>query len=203
MSWLHRIGRPPPEAGTSDDVEDAGPAPVERAAPGIAALLEGFTEDGGLSVLDLGPASEPSFQLYAGFARRIRFADILANPPPSGGLTERLKALGSDPLPLYDLVLAWNILDRLRKEERSALVERLVRVSSPDARLYVLVDSSGRPDTCPLRFSLLDRDRVSQLPVGPEEPARPEILPAELERLLMPFRVCHAFTLRGEPVGLN
>jgi hypothetical protein len=170
---------------------------VERAAPGIAALLEGSTEDGTLSVLDLGSASESSFQLYAGFARRIRFADILANPPPTEGLAGTLEALGSHRLPLYDLVLAWNVLDWLRDEERRALIERLVQVTTPEARLYVLVDASGRPRTCPLRFSLLGRNRVSQEPVGLEEPARPEILPAELERLLMPFRVCHAFTLRG------
>jgi hypothetical protein len=168
----------------------------------VASLLDGIAADGTLSVLDLGPASQSSFQLYSGLARRIRFADVLVDPastddPSTKGFAARLEALGSDHDPQYDLVLAWNILDHLGAESRSALIARLANRTAPGARLYALVDASGRPETYPLRFSLLDRDRVLQQPVGPSRPSHPEILPAELERLLRPFRVCHAFTLRG------
>ncbi len=120
---MPRIGHPHSEAGSSDDAEETVPAPVERAAPGVASLLAGLTPDGSLSVLDLGSASESSFQLYAQFARRIQFADILVGPSCPEGFSARLEALGPDRHPQFDLVLAWNILVWLRKEDRPALVE--------------------------------------------------------------------------------
>jgi hypothetical protein len=39
-------------------------------------------------------------------------------------------------------------------------------------------------------------DRVVQQPLGDPVPAGPELLPAEVERLVRPFQVIHAFTLR-------
>jgi hypothetical protein len=196
VDLLRRIGLPPSEAGTSEDAEEVVPASVERAAPGVASLLEGLTADGTLSVLDLGSASESSFRLYAQFARRIRFADVLVGSSSPGGFPARLEALGPGCQAPFDLVLAWNILDWLRKEDRSALVERLVHLTTPEAKLYVLVDASERPNTYPHRFTLLDRDRVLQQPVGPSKPAHPQLLPAEVERLLTPFRVSQGFCLR-------
>ncbi len=196
MDRSRRGGSGSAGAGTSEDVEEAFPAPVERAAPGVASLLDGFEADGTHSVLDLGAASESSFRLYATFARRIRFADILADPSSFGSLSSRLDALGPGRQEAFDLVLAWNILDRLGEEGRSRLLARLVRVTTPEARLYVLVDASRRPSTYPLQFTLLDRDRVLQRSVGPPLPSHPELLPAEVERVLVPFKVSHAFTLR-------
>ena len=196
MVSLRRIRNPPSEARTSEDAEEALPAPVERAAPGVAALLDGLTADGGLSVLDLGSASESSFRLYAQYARRIRFADIRCHSSSPRGLPGRLEALGPDSRGHFDLVLAWNVLDWLGKDDRSALVERLVQLTTPEAKLYVLVDASEAPTAYPLSFTLLERDRVLQQPVGPSKPTHPQLLPAEVERLLMPFRVSQGFWLR-------
>jgi hypothetical protein len=103
-------------------------------------------------------------------------------PPPSGGL--------------YDLVLAWNLLDRLTPEEHGTLMDRLTELTSPQGRLYVLVDTSEESLAPPLRFELLDRSRVAHYPAGPPTGTRPPLLPAEVERILSPFRVEHAFTLR-------
>ena len=93
-------------------------------------------------------------------------------------------------------MLAWNLLDHLAPEERPPLVDRLTQLTAPGARLYVVVDGSREPNTRPLRFTLLDADRVCQQAVGPPHPAQPQLLPAEVERLLAPFRVVRAFTLR-------
>jgi hypothetical protein len=40
-------------------------------------------------------------------------------------------------------------------------------------------------------------DRVSVQVVGPPEAAQPALLPAPVERLLRPFTIMHAFTLRS------
>jgi hypothetical protein len=169
---------------------------VERPAPGIAAVFAGLREDGSHGVLDLGPASEGSFRLYSRFARRIRFADLLEAPLRGETWTEALRVLPEEVEGPFDLVLAWNLLDRVPPELRSPVVGRLAQVTAPGARLYVLVDGSREPLAHPLRFILTGTDRVCQQSLGDPYPAGHQLLPAEVKRLLAPFEVIHAFTLR-------
>ncbi len=170
---------------------------MERAAPGIAALFDGLSEDGSHAVLDLGPAVDSHLRLFSGFARRIRFAGLLPRRHGDEEWAEALRSLLPHPQQSYDLVLAWDLLDRLSHEARSPLIKRLTEVTAPGARLYMVVDASEEPTTQPFRFALLDTDRVSQWAVGQPEPAPRGLLPAQVERLLAPFEVVQAFTLRS------
>lgn len=197
MNWLRRFRRGPPREAAPAPPRETAPSRVERAAPGIAALFSGVREDGSHAVLDVGSGSEKSFSFYGRYARQIRFADLLKGPPAQGGTwSAALKAMPPPPEGFYDIVMAWNLLDRLKPSARGVFVERLADVTTLGARLYVLVDASGEPTPRPLSFSLLSTDRVSQKPVGPPHPAYPQLLPAAVERLLQPFEVVQAFTLR-------
>jgi len=196
VDWLRRIRRGPARNGAATVPEETVQAHIERAAPGVAALFAGVSEDESHAVLDFGAAAETSLRLYSGFARRIRFADLLTDTPHGEAWAAALRALPPHPDQPYDLVMAWNLLDCLAPEERPPLVERLTQLTASGARLYVVVDASGEPTSHPLRFTLPSVDRVGQQAVGPPRPAQPQLLPAEVERLLAPFRVVHAFTLR-------
>jgi hypothetical protein len=196
VDWLGRIRRPGQATTPAEEPEEAAQPPVDRAAPGIAALFADLREDGSHAVLDLGASARTKLGLYSRYARRIRFADLLSDPPRGPAWTEAFQGLRPHPQQLYDLVLAWNLLDRLPQEERPPLVRRLAQITTPDARLYLLVDASGEPTAPPLRFSLLDTETVRQEPIGPPAPTHPQLLPAEVERLLAPFEVVRAFTLR-------
>ena len=169
---------------------------MERGTPGIAALFSGLSEDGSHSVLDLGCAAEANLGLYARYSRRIRIADLLTDPPHGAALAPALEVLEHPPDHPYDCVLAWDVFDRLAPDERPLLVERLVHLTAPRARLYLLVDASGKPTTRPLHFSLISLERVRQRPFGSSAPAQPQILPAEVKRMLKPFKVSQAFALR-------
>ena len=184
--------------GVSDAIVVEAPLPsgTERSAPGVAAFFEGVAEDGGHAILDLGPGSESSFRLYSRYATRIRFAGLLPDPPRGRRLASTLDGLPPPSGGLYDLVLAWNLLDRLTPEEHGTLMDRLAELTAPQSRLYVLVDTSEEPMAPPLRFKVLDRGRVAHYPSGPPAVTRPPLLPAEVERTLSPFEVEHAFTLR-------
>jgi hypothetical protein len=180
-----------------DEPEEQPPVAMERAAPGVAALFDGLSEDGSHAVLDLGPAVDSHLRLFSGFARRIRFAGLL---PWQRGDREWMGALRSlipHPQQSYDLVLAWDLLDRLSPEARPSLIQRLAEITAPGARLYMVVDASEEPTTQPFRFALVGADRVSQWPLGAPEPAPRQLLPAQVERLLAPFEVVQAFTLRS------
>jgi hypothetical protein len=204
VDWLRRMGRtsPPegapaaPASGGQSNETAAPKGAVERATPGVAALLGGVAPDGTHAVLDLGQASESSLRLYGRYARKVRFADLLA-AATEGGWPKALSDLPAQDEHPYDLVFAWDVLDRISPEERRRLMTRLTQVSSTEARLFVGVDASGSPMSQPMRYSLLDLDRLRCEPTGPARPARPPILPAEVEKLLAPFQVMRAFTLKG------
>jgi hypothetical protein len=198
MDWLRRVGHPPPTGQEPDPVVSEA---VEAAAPGVAALLEGVAEDGRHAVLDLGAASPYSLDFYSRFARRIRFADLLGHAVSAWGLgsvADLLASVPPAPERPYDLVFAWDILDRLLPEYHAPLMARLDAVTARDVRLHVVVRGSAETGVKPLRFALLDIDRMRYEPTGPVRSALPRHLPAQLAHLLEPFRVTRGFTLKGD-----
>ncbi len=166
---------------------------VERPSPGIAALLEGVSEDRTHSLLDLGRPASPTLEVYGRFARWMRFSGILGAPTCDLSELERLRP-GHEPP--YDLVFAWDVLDRVPPDRRRRLMQGLAELSAPGARLYVLVNASERAETRPMRFSLVDVGRMRYEPSGPPGPAAQRLQPGEVESVLMPFRVTRGFTLR-------
>jgi len=179
---------------------------LERGAPGIEALFDGVSQDGAHAILDFGSSASQTFRVHNRFARRIHFAGLLADPPHGPGLTEILRNLQPPSEEGFDLVLVWNLLDLLTPSERDELIGRIHQITAAGARLYVLVDASGAPTTHPMSFHLLGTDRVRQEQTAPRQPLRSPLLPADVERVLSPFRVIHAFTLRAgyrEYVGLK
>jgi hypothetical protein len=195
VDWLRRFGRATTPAAEASD--ETVPAPLERSMPGVAALLSGVSDERSHAVLDLGPAANSSLRVYGRFARWVRFADMVGTLTPRDSWAAALDAVPPHPEQPYDIVFAWDILDRIPPEDRPRLVARLTAVTAADARLHALVDASGNPTSHPLRFIVIDTDRVSHQATGPARPARPPLLPAEVERLLAPFHVVQAFTLRS------
>lgn len=200
MSWLERIRQRGPDDVRSSEEEPSGPPSIERASPGLAALFERLHDDGRHSILDFGTAGNRQLRLLGRFARRIRFAGLLPGAAGGEALADALDGLSPVPGHPYDVVLAWDVFDRLDAEDRSEVMQRIEEVTAPGARLYAVVASSSAVTRRPERLTLVDLDRVSHEPAGPVEPARPQLLPAHVERLLDPFEVANAFSLR---IGLR
>lgn len=199
MGWLERIGGgpgPEEEKETGQGPEDRQPAPVRRSAPALAAALEGLDAGEGHAILDMGIGTRAHLCLYGRFARRIRFAGFLPEPPRGPEARDAILALPSDPERPYDVVLLWDLLDWLAPERRALLIERLAGMTAPGARLYAVVRATRETALRPLRHTPLAADRVEQVPAGPRRPADHPLLPAEMKRVLAPFRVRRAFTLR-------
>lgn len=175
------------------------PERFEGAAPGVAALLEGVSEDRTHAVLDLGPAANRSLEVYGRYARWVRFADLLGEGWRSrgqGSAAGLLKTVLPRPERPYDLVFAWDILDRLFPEDRPHLVEWLAGITAPDARHHVLVRGSDEAVMRPLRFTLLGTDRIEYEPTSTAMLPPSRLRPAEVARVLAPLHVVHAFTLK-------
>lgn len=192
MDWLHRFGRSQPTEATPPEPEVS--EAVERTTPGVASLLEGVSEDRSHAVLDLGPAADSSLRVYSRFARWVRFADLTAPAASREELAAAVNALPAQPARPYDLLFAWDVLDWVDPKQRPHLVERMAELTSSDARLYLVINEAGAAVRRPLRFALLDTDRMRFEPTGSPRPAMPPLLPRQVDRLLAPFRVVHAFT---------
>ena len=197
MHWLEWLRHRPSNDSTAEEHESATRAPVEWTSPGLAALFDALKKDGRRSILDLADASNSHLRVLGRFSRQIRFAGFVPSTPRGDAFAAALTELPPNTRQPYDVVLAWDVLDRLVPHERERLVKRLVELTAPKAWLYAVVDASGAEAARPLRLTLLDLDRVSQEAVGPPEPMAPQLLPAHVERLLKPFEIVHAFTLRA------
>lgn len=195
MGWLDRIRSRGPGGKKADEPEDKASPAVARSSPGLAALFQSLDAEAEHSILDLGHASSRQLEILGRYGRWIRFAGLVPKPPQGEALRETLAAIPANDDP-YDIVLGWDVLDRLGPEDRAALIQRLDELTGPGARLYVTVDASGSATLQPTRSTLLGQDRVEQEPVGPPEPAKPQLLPAQAEKLFLPFAVTHAFFLR-------
>jgi hypothetical protein len=163
-------------------------------------MLEGVSPDGSHSILDLGPGTASSLDVYGRFARRVRFVDIpgyLTSLRGRGSISGMLQGVPPQPGRPYDLVFGWDVLDQLYPEYHAPLVTRLAEITAPDARLHVVVRASEAEAFRPLRFMLAHDGRMCYEPSGPAQPARQRLLPAHISQLLMPFQVAHGFTLKG------
>jgi len=196
VDWRRRTGRAPP----IDVPAAVAPPPdhLEGAAPGVAAVLNGVSEDRSHTALDLGPASDQSLRLYSRFAHWIQFADLLGEawPQARGSAPGLLRTVLPPPERLYDLVFAWDILDRLFPDDRPHLVEWLADSTAPDARLHAVVRAAEHAIMTPLRFTLMGVDRIRYDPAGTARLPPSRLLPAEVAKVLAPFHVVHAFTLK-------
>ena len=169
----------------------------ERASPGLAALFDSLGEGASHSVLDLGPARGRHLQVIGRFARQIRFAGLVPRSCVGEAWAASLQALPPNVASPYDVVLGWDLLDRLDPDERAAAVARLAEVSSSRARLHLIVDASGSALTQPWAFTLVEPGRVSEEMIGAPQPVSHPLLPAQVERTLSPFEVVRAFVTRG------
>jgi hypothetical protein len=171
-----------------------GTGPGERLAPGLAAFFHTVSEDRSHAVLDLGPGASSSLRVYSRFARWVRFADVLTAAASSARWPEVLGSLPSNPARPFDLVIAWDVLDRLPEAKRPELVKRLAEISSPDARLFLL---SASPDVASigfLRFALVEVDRMRYESTADAGRTHSPLMPAELQRILSPFQLLHGFS---------
>lgn len=197
MQRAQRVGSQASQMGAAAD--RAMPEPLERFAPGLATFFD-LSEDRSRALLDLGGAAGSSMHVYGRFARWIRFGDILSAATSPEEWAEAQSSLPPNPERPYDLIVAWDILDRLPPESRAALVKRLVEISAPGAKLYVVSASLDVAQTGLLSCTVEEIDRVRYEQTGERRPSHPPILPAEVQRIVEPFQVVRSFSSR---VGLR
>jgi uncharacterized Zn-binding protein involved in type VI secretion len=141
-----------------------------------------------------GTAADVGSPAAAGPAEATGSDEPDGTDPPSyrRDLAERLVD-GEEP---FDLVLVWDYLSRLDREQTDQLVGRLRRATRPGSALYLLVHEGSEMPAEPQVFEIREQDRIAYRPAGPESTPAPKIPPAEVARRLSGFRIDASFVLR-------
>ncbi len=180
------------------------PESIEYKSHGLNALLDFMRGTGTSSILDLGQASGLNVQFWSQYPCRLYVEDFYrCYRDAHAAQTECAETvILPDPLPLsadtiFDIILAWDLLNYLSPEEIDALIARLRPHCQPGTFLFALVSGQSEIPAEPNIFRIIDRERMVYEPRTKKTRPSPRYHPKDLARLLAPFEVSSSFLLRN------
>lgn len=144
MKWFRSRRNEPPAAGAGDAAAggEAGTAPEIHPSLALGELFAGLHPDRAVHVLDLGPAVGANISWFSThFACSVEVADLYRSLPaaagddPAAALAGALATEGE----AVDVVLAWDLLNYLEREQIRALCETLAPRCKPGAPLFAML----------------------------------------------------------------
>jgi hypothetical protein len=162
------------------------------AAPLFAQIIGDLDPDQRLVVLDLGNIRSGTVELFSAYRCRLDIAnlpDVLPLPRVEDDPEVRYRALASVFAPhdseALDLVLCWNLLNYLEREDIRQLIELLAPRLKPDTRLHALMEyASPLMPATPGAWVPDARARLHASQVDENQTDAPRYKPKELERLM-------------------
>ena len=203
MTSLLRRQRPQRETRAEEDTAEAF-EPEIHASPGLAAAISRLAGDDTWSVLDFGGAVAANVDFFAGRAERLFIADIPRALEAGSGAEDvtsdrsarrLLQLLPSDP-ESFDLVLAWDLINYLSRDQTRSLARAVADLCRPGAVLLALVVTAHEMPSRPLTYAIRDPDHLVYRRDDTESTPGSCLTPAAVERALEGFAVEHSFILR-------
>jgi hypothetical protein len=203
MSWFKKRRTPRPEPETPP----AGPREEVHSSPALEALVARLSRSAPPSILDLGPAVGANVEFFSRFAGRLSIADFLGSlandealavrfhEHPAAVLPELLPPPG-DERELHDVVLAWDMLNYLTREQLNAVGAHLGRLTRPGAHLLALVATVPEIPAEPGTYRIKNGATLCYTTAGSRPRKSPRWAPAELGRSLARFTVDRSYLLR-------
>jgi len=203
VPWHLRRESPLATQPRREFAEPLEPQPPLYRSPTLRALVSRLTSEDGYHVLDLGGAAGANVEFFSRFSSRLQIAD-LPDALASGDLRSLLLA---DPsaafrkvLPVtrdpFDVVLAWDVLNYLTREQLGCLAAHLGRVCSQRALMLAFVSTTREMPSVPMVFKIVDEQTLFLQPRLPAIRQSPRFPPAEIERLMAGFAVVQSVLMR-------
>lgn len=181
-------------------------APDEHDSPALAEIFAGIDEDRPVRVLDLGSALPSNLALFSTIASGVRIAHLLRGDEldelrsedieesdPFVAILDRLSPTDEEP---FDLILVWDLLNYLVREQPAILAHHLAAVAERGARIHAMIFTGETMPAAPSRYELGDSGRLIYRPTTRARIDAPNPPAAQVERWLDPFRVTRSFVLR-------
>jgi hypothetical protein len=202
---LWRLRRnPPPAAGPRRELADPlEPQPPLYRSPTLQALLSRLSSAGAYHILDLGVASGANVEFFSQFSCRLQIADL-----PEALASETLRPLlTADPaaafrriLPVaresFDVVLAWDVLNYLTREQFGCLAAHVGSLCRPGALMLAFVSTTKEMSNVPLVYRIVDDQTLLVRQQTIAVRSSPRFLPAEVGRLMSGFAVAQSVVMR-------
>lgn len=193
----------------------SGTAPASAARFGslaLPAIMERFAGRRDCRVLDLGPSFGANVEFFSRCASRIVIEDLYRTLAALGGphsgpdrsccpLYEALLPYREPHRPPesaepFDLILLWNLLDYLEREDIRRLSDHLAALSRRGTLLYALVSTRQRIPETPDDYKIADDNSLTALPTATAQRDGPRHSQVRLLELMRKLRVQRSFLLR-------
>jgi len=191
--------------GDKEHGQPAESSPEVHRSLGLAALFQEIRRDRKLQVLDLGAAVGSNVEFLSRYDCKLYIEDLYAALAARGPAVGEGEQAGpqffADFLPLpdtvrLDVILAWDTFNYLSRRELAYLVDRLRRYCQPGTLIFSLISILKQIPAQPIRFRIVDEERLAyDLRTAALRPS-PRYAPAELTEILSGFRVDRSYLLR-------
>jgi hypothetical protein len=168
--------------------------------------LRRFRALGGSRVLDLGPALGRNVQFLSPFISKLFIADLHATLRSQSGRSSLDRARFSkvlksdfpatDQRPV-DLVLVWDLLNYLDREQVTTLGQHLARLCRRDSLLFVMLSTLQTIPELPGRYLMLDPETLRCENDSKRERRASGYKEPDLEKLMPAFEVETSYLLRS------
>lgn len=169
----------------------------------LAALLDEI-RGRKVTVLDLGSAVGSNVDYLSQFGCKLYIEDLYS------ALSTRVSSGEDDligpeffaeflPVPedtRFDVVLAWDLFNYLRRKELASFGEQLNRYTEPGAVIFALISYHKQIPAQPYRFKIQDDQHLIYDRRSAAERPSPRFVPYEVTGLLKGFRVDRSFLLQ-------
>ena len=153
----------PPASGAlfSSKAATAAPIVAERSSRGTEEFFKYIRETSGLTLLDLGPATQANINFITNLGNRIYTADFLqvlndafglddlAEQSNPGRIDYFLKQALDYPEGHFDGVLIWDVLEYLAPALLTAVVDRLHQIVRPKSYMLAFFHADDKQETVP------------------------------------------------------
>lgn len=194
---------------TQTSAHAAGPSNADGLTHHSLALkhaLRRFRALGGSRVLDLGPALGRNVQFLSAFISKLFIADLYGTIWSQAGRSAldraKLDRILSRDLPPtsqspIDLILVWDLLNYLDREQVATLGRHLARLCRRDSLVLVLLSTLQTIPELPGRYLMLDPETVRYENLSKRERRSPGYKEPDLEKMMPAFEVETSFLLRS------
>jgi hypothetical protein len=173
---------------------------------GLQVLLQQLKPERSYSILDLGTAHGRNIEFFSRFAGKISVEDLHSTLAsfdflsPEDGFS--YEAVFEYLLPYrknsrFDVILAWDLLNYLERDEFKHLIRHLSKFCRPGSLLLALICTSKHMPDRPTRFLVADEQTLEYRNDSTVLRTCPLYQQSDLKNLMPSFRVCNSFILRN------
>jgi len=185
-------------------IQKSEPEIVVQTSLGLKALCQKLEGISGLKVLELGPARSANIEFWSHYGSRIFIADLRSSLPlpylaedQQFPESEWDRILGLPKGGIFDVILAWDLLNYLEISSVSSLIHFLKQHCHPGAVLFTLIfDQKQMPEKITV-YRISDESHLIYECSGSEMKSCPRHQPRAIESVMSHFRTSNSFRLRN------